>query len=171
MPTNCDAGVVRDGSILKLGSYGRKVNSKGMKKYLKFGVLIAIILGALGWLAVGGISDTKTYYKTISELNQMGDQAKDKRLRVGGDVAANSIVREGANVTFTMAQEKLQLKVVYEGTEPLPDTFKPGAQALADGRLGADGVFHAKKIQAKCASKYEAAPQMKGNANPAVRSS
>lgn len=142
---------------------------EGMKNYFKFGVLIAIILGALGWLAVGGISDTKTYYKTISELNQMGEQAKDKRLRVGGDVAANSIVRDGANVTFTMAQEKLQLKVVYEGTEPLPDTFKPGAQALADGKLGADGVFHAKKIQAKCASKYEAAPQVKGN--PSVRSS
>ena len=33
-----------------------------------------------------------------------------------------------------------------------------GAQALADGKLGADGVFHATKIQAKCASKYEAKP-------------
>jgi len=32
------------------------------------------------------------------------------------------------------------------------------AQALADGKLGADGVFHATKIQAKCASKYEAKP-------------
>ncbi|MEQ1948444.1 MAG: cytochrome c maturation protein CcmE [Bryobacteraceae bacterium] len=140
-----------------------------MKNYLKFGVLIVIILGALGWLAVGGISDTKTYYKTISELNQMGEQAKEKRLRVGGDVAADSIVRNGAAVTFMMAQDSLRLKVVYEGVEPLPDTFKPGAQALADGRLGEDGVFHAKKIQAKCASKYEAAPQVKGN--PSVRSS
>ena len=147
--------------------------SKGlaMKNYLKFGVLIVVILGTLGWLAVGGISDTKTYYKTISELSQMGEQAKDKRLRVGGDIAANSIVREGASVSFVMAQEKLRLKVVYDGSEPLPDTFKPGAQALADGKLGADGVFYAKKIQAKCASKYEAAPQMKGNANPSVRSS
>lgn len=140
-----------------------------MKNYLKFGALIVVILGALAWLAVGGISDTKTYYKTIAELNQMGEQAKDKRLRVGGDVAANSIVREGSNVTFTMAQEKLQLKVVYNGIDPLPDTFRPGAQALADGKMGADGVFHATKIQAKCASKYEAAPKVKGN--PAVRSS
>ncbi|MEQ1886035.1 MAG: cytochrome c maturation protein CcmE [Bryobacteraceae bacterium] len=140
-----------------------------MRNYLKFGVLIVIILGALGWLAVGGISDTKTYYKTISELSQMGEQAKEKRLRVGGDVAPDSIVRNGSEVSFTMAQDSLRLKVVYDGVDPLPDTFKPGAQALADGRLGADGVFHAKKIQAKCASKYEAAPQVKGN--PAVRSS
>lgn len=140
-----------------------------MKNYLKFGILILAILGTLGWLAAGGISDTKTYYKTIAELTQMGDSAKEKRLRVGGDIAAGTIERKGAEVTFVMAQEKMQLKVVYNGIEPLPDTFKPGAQALADGKLGADGVFHATKIQAKCASKYEAAPQVKGN--PAVRSS
>jgi cytochrome c-type biogenesis protein CcmE len=88
---------------------------------------------------------------------------------VGGDIAAGSIERNGANVSFTLSQEKLQLKVVYSGIDPLPDTFRPGAQALADGKLGSDGVFHATKIQAKCASKYEAAPTVKGN--PAVRSS
>ena len=140
-----------------------------MNNYVKFGILIVAILGSLAWLAVGGISDTKTYYKTVSELTQMGEQGKEKRLRVGGDVAANSIVREGKDVKFTLAQDKLRLAVVYSGIEPLPDTFKDGAQALADGKLGADGVFHATKIQAKCASKYEAAPTVKGN--PAVRSS
>jgi cytochrome c-type biogenesis protein CcmE len=40
----------------------------------------------------------------------------------------------------------------------LPDTFRDGAQALADGAMGADGVFHASKIQAKCASKYAPKP-------------
>jgi cytochrome c-type biogenesis protein CcmE len=49
------------------------------------------------------------------------------------------------------------LNVVYNGTEPPPDTFKDNAQALAAGNYGRDGVFHAKEIQAKCASKY--APQ------------
>lgn len=140
-----------------------------MKNYWKFGSLILAILGTLGWLAAGGISDTKTYYKTIAELNQMGDSAKEKRLRVGGDIAAGSIERNGASVSFVMSQDKMQLKVVYNGIDPLPDTFRPGAQALADGKLGSDGVFHATKIQAKCASKYEAAPTVKGN--PAVRSS
>jgi hypothetical protein len=45
--------------------------------------------------------------------------------------------------------------------DPLPDTFRDGAQALADGEMGRDGVFHASKIQAKCASKYEAKPTEK----------
>ena len=139
-----------------------------MNNYVKFGILILAILGTLGWLALGGISETKTYYKTVAELTQLGDQAKEKRLRVGGDIAPNSIKREGANVSFTLAQDKLRMEVVYNGIDPLPDTFRDGAQALADGKLGTDGVFHATKIQAKCASKYEAKPTVKGN--PSVRS-
>jgi cytochrome c-type biogenesis protein CcmE len=129
-----------------------------MKTYGKFAALIVIIVGTLVWLAAGGINEGKTYYKTVQEVRQMGDSALDRRLRVAGDVEAGSIVRLGKEVAFTLQQEKLSLKVVYDGTDPLPDTFRDGAQALADGRMGSDGVFRANKIQAKCASKYEAKP-------------
>ena len=129
-----------------------------MKTYGKFGLLVVAIIGLLVWLAAGGISESKTYYKTISELGQMGDQAQGRRLRVGGDVENGSISRSGKEVSFILHQDQKKLKVVYHGIEPLPDTFKDGAQALADGKLAANGVFEASKIQAKCASKYEAKP-------------
>ncbi len=129
-----------------------------MKTYVKFGTLMVLIVGSLVWLAVGGISDTKTYYKTIPELQQMGVAAHGHRLRVGGDVQPGSIVKNGVQVSFVLHQGARTLNVVYAGTDPLPDTFKDNAQALADGRLGPDGVFEANKIQAKCASKYEAKP-------------
>ena len=135
-----------------------------MKTYAKFGLLVAAIIGVLAWLAAGGVNDSKTYYKTISELNQMGDRATDKRIRVGGDVESGSIQRLGKDVYFTLTQENIKLKVVYSGSDPLPDTFRDGSQALADGKLGQDGVFHASKIQAKCASKYEAKPGTKPGA-------
>jgi cytochrome c-type biogenesis protein CcmE len=131
-----------------------------MNNYLKFGLLSVVIVGVLGWLAVGGVNESKTYYKEIKELQQMGAAALDQRLRVGGDVTEDQVVKDGKNVYFTIAQNDLRLKVVYSGVDPLPDTFKAGAQALADGKLGADGVFHATKIQAKCASKYEAKPNV-----------
>lgn len=134
-----------------------------MKPYLKFGILITAILGTLAWLAAGGINDTSTYYKTVAELKDMGPDAHTKRLRVAGDVAQGSIERSGRQVRFTLKQEAQVLNVVYDGIEPLPDTFRDGAQAVADGKLGQDGVFHATKIQAKCASKYEAKP---GEARP-----
>jgi cytochrome c-type biogenesis protein CcmE len=130
-----------------------------MKKYGKFAALIVVVIGTLVWLATAGMSENKTYYKTISELGQMGDQAYAQRIRVGGDVAAGSIQRVGNEVQFTLTQDNnSKLKVAYTGIDPLPDTFKDGAQALADGKLGKDGVFRAQKIQAKCASKYEAKP-------------
>jgi cytochrome c-type biogenesis protein CcmE len=130
----------------------------GMKKYAKFGALIAVVIGALVWLASAGINETKTYYKTIAEVNQMHDQAFNKRLRVAGDVETGSIQRAAGHVNFTLVQDKLQLRVSYTGSEPLPDTFRDGAQALADGQMGRDGIFHANRIQAKCASKYVAKP-------------
>jgi len=136
-----------------------------MKRYGKFIALIAVVIGTLVWLATAGMKDNKTYYKTIAELGQMGDKAYGERLRVGGDVEAGSIHRVGTEVQFVLVQDKdkdghpapaMRLPVAYTGTEPLPDTFRSGAQALADGRLGKDGVFRTAAIQAKCASKYEA---------------
>ena len=136
-----------------------------MNKNIKFGLIIAVILGTLGWLAAGGVKETASYYKEIAELERLAPNEKvDKRLRVGGDVELNSISRDGRDVRFVLVQEKdgvkRRLNVVYNGIDPLPDTFKDNApcQALVDGKLGADNVFHATKLQAKCASKYEAKP-------------
>jgi cytochrome c-type biogenesis protein CcmE len=138
-----------------------------MRKYGKFAALIVVVIGTLVWLATAGMSENKTYYKTINELSDMGDRAYGARLRVGGDVAG-AIQHTGGAVQFVITQDQQKLNVVYKGTDPLPDTLKDGAQALVDGRLARDGVFHANKIQAKCASKYEAKPGGAGGMVPQV---
>jgi cytochrome c-type biogenesis protein CcmE len=70
-------------------------------------------------------------------------------------------------VQFVLVEEDQNVSVDYTGTEAPPDTFKDDSQALADGNFGRDGVFHAKQLQAKCASKY--APQQgTPGAKPAV---
>ena len=127
-----------------------------MKRYGKFVALIVVVLGAMVYLAVAGGTPNATYYKTIAELGQMGHQAYGKKLRVGGDVESGSIQRTGGQVTFVLKQDDKKITVAYAGSDPLPDTLKDGAQALADGKLGTDGIFRAAKVQAKCASKYEA---------------
>jgi len=133
-----------------------------MKTYVKFAILIVLVVGSLVWLAVGGVKDTKTYYKTIPELERMGKAAQAQRLRVAGNIQPGSIVKTAGGVTFVLHQGAEKLNVVYSRTDPLPDTFRDNAQALADGRLGPDGVFEASKIQAKCASKYESKPVQRG---------
>ena len=131
-------------------------------KYVRFGAVIAVIVVALGYLAYTGVQDSKSYYVTIKELNGMGDGAYSKRLRVAGNVAPGSIKRQGTHLEFQLEEEGRMIPVVYGGTEAPPDTFKDNAQALAEGRYGKDGVFHATNIQAKCASKY--APKQPGSA-------
>jgi len=128
--------------------------SSQTNKFLKFGSAMVIILLALGYLAYTGVQESKSYYVTIKELRGMGDGAYTKRLRVAGNVQPGSIKRSGTNVNFVLVENDQVLNVVYNGTEPPPDTFKDSAQALAEGSFGRDGVFYAKQIQAKCASKY-----------------
>jgi cytochrome c-type biogenesis protein CcmE len=126
-------------------------------KYLKFGSVTVLIIVSLGYLAYTGVQDSKSYYVTIKELQQQGPSAYSKRLRVAGNVVPGSIKRSGTRVDFLLKENDLTLPVSYTGTEAPPDTFKDDSQALADGNFGRDGVFHAKQLQAKCASKY--APQ------------
>jgi|SRR5580658_2246953 cytochrome c-type biogenesis protein CcmE len=128
--------------------------------YLKFGAATVLIVFLLGYLAYTGVQDSKSYYVTISELHKMGDGAYAKRLRVAGNVQPGSIHRTGTHVQFVLMEQDQLLAVDYSGTEAPPDTFKDDSQALADGNFGHDGVFHAKALQAKCASKY--APKQPG---------
>jgi cytochrome c-type biogenesis protein CcmE len=129
-------------------------------RFLKFGGAIALILVSLGYLAYTGVQQSKSYYVTIKELRRMGEDAYSKRLRVAGNVQPGSIKRVGLKVEFLLVENEQTLPVVYSGSEAPPDTFKDNSQALADGSFGRDGVFHAKQLQAKCASKY--APQQPG---------
>ena len=136
--------------------------SSQLKTYLKFGGATVFILMLLAYLAYTGVQDSKSYYVTIKELHKMGDGAFTKRLRVAGNVRPGSIKRTGTHVQFVLVEEDQNISVDYTGAEAPPDTFKDDSQALADGSYGHDGVFHAKQLQAKCASKY--APKQPGAA-------
>jgi cytochrome c-type biogenesis protein CcmE len=137
--------------------------SNETSKFLKFGGATALILVSLAYLAYTGVQESKSYYVTIQELQGMGDSAYSKRLRVAGSVRPGSIRRNGPKADFVLVENDKVLSVSYSGSEPPPDTFKDNAQALADGSYGRDGVFHAKALQAKCASKYAPAPGTPAN--------
>jgi cytochrome c-type biogenesis protein CcmE len=131
-------------------------------KYVRFGVVIAIIVVGVVYLAYSVAQGTGSYYATITELYGMKDDAYAKHLRVSGSVVPGSIHQVGTHADFVMTEqdpktkENHTLRVSYKGTEPPPDTFKDNSLALVIGRYGQDGVFHADEIQAKCASKYAA---------------
>lgn len=129
-----------------------------MKKQAKFGIGIGIIVVSLAFLAWLGYGESKTYYHTIAELQTLSGSARTQRMRVAGTVEDGSIRHLSGRIDFVLVGEGKTLPVSYIGTDPLPDTFKDKAQALVEGRPGPDGRFVAEHVQAKCASKYEAAP-------------
>ncbi|HVN08217.1 MAG TPA: cytochrome c maturation protein CcmE [Patescibacteria group bacterium] len=129
-----------------------------MNTRLKFAVGVALILSTLGYLAWSGVSESKTYYHTISELDGLHGASLHQRMRVSGNVQAGSIQHLPGRIDFVLEEQGRSLPVSYVGSDPLPDTFKDGAQALVEGHRMPDGRFVAEQVQAKCASKYEATP-------------
>ncbi len=125
-------------------------------KKIKFGIGIAIIVGIVAWEGISGFQQAKSYYVTVKQLTSGKSARRD--IRVGGVVTPGSIERVGTVLSFRLAQGSDSIPVTYVGDETLPDTFKGGAQAVIQGNYTAGGQFMADHIQAKCASKYQAAP-------------
>jgi cytochrome c-type biogenesis protein CcmE len=121
------------------------------QRRLYFVLLGMLALGGATALVLTAISDTLVYFYTPS---QMAGQAigPGRRLRVGGLVERGSVVKDKANVAFTITDLTATLPVTYTGV--LPDLFREGQGVVAEGRLERDGVFHASEVLAKHDEKY-----------------
>jgi cytochrome c-type biogenesis protein CcmE len=116
-------------------------------RWLGLGVVLAACLGYLVYSATGSSAE---YYVTISEMRA---HPSDSNVRVLGVVQDDVVRNEGGlHVHFTASEGGQTMPVDYRGA--LPDIFRPGVQVVVDGRLGADGVFHARTLQAKCPSRF-----------------
>ena len=120
-------------------------------RWAALGVVVAACVGYLVYSASGGSSE---YYLTVSELRS---QPASGDVRVAG-VVQNDIKRSdgGLQVSFTEKDGTASMPVEYHGT--LPDIFQPGITVVAEGRLGADGIFHARNVLAKCPSRFSTTP-------------
>ena len=132
------------------------------RKQIKFVIGSVIIVAALAFLAFTGFQDNKSYYQTVPELYASKDLAYGRSLRVEGDVVAGTIDKTKPKETnFVISgtdpksKETHTLTVKYVGTDPLPDTFRDYAQTVVEGKYQKDGIFVAKSLTAKCASRYE----------------
>ncbi len=119
-----------------------------------------MIISAVIVLAVQGLQDdsTMSYSKTVSEVQMLGERAKSLSLKVNGNLKKGSIIRNNLDLAFIITEGNSELQIHYIGKDPIPDTFNNDmdAEVVVSGRLAANGVFNAERIQAKCASKYEA---------------
>jgi len=118
-----------------------------------------IILGGLTGLglAVGLVlyalkNNVSLYFTPTQVFNKEAPQGRS--FRIGGLVEAGSVKREGDGLTvhFNVSDTVKIMPVIYKGI--LPDLFKEGKGVVAQGKLGADNVFHAEEVLAKHDENY-----------------
>jgi cytochrome c-type biogenesis protein CcmE len=121
---------------------------------LKWGVLGVVVAACVGYLVYSASGGSSEYYLTVSELRS---NTTSSEVRVAG-VVQNDVQRSdgGLRVRFTEKDGTASVPVEYQGT--LPDIFQPGITVVAEGRLGADGIFHARSVLAKCPSRFSTTP-------------
>lgn len=118
------------------------------------GVAVALVLNAFN-------SNLVFFFSPTQVLAQ--EAPRDRSFRLGGLVEAGSVQRDaGLTVRFMVTDTAQKIPVTYSGL--LPDLFREGKGVVAQGKMGADGVFRADQVLAKHDENYmppEAAQALK----------
>lgn len=124
------------------------------RKQTRLTIILAslAVLGVAAGLVLYAISDTIVFFYTPSEITEKAVKP-GTRLRLGGLVEKGSVVKvSGTSTSFIVTDKVANLKVSYTGL--LPDLFRDGQGVVAEGAIGADGVFVADTVLAKHDENY-----------------
>ena len=110
-------------------------------------------LGVAATLVLNAFQSNLVFFFTPSQI-AANEAPKGRAFRIGGLVVEKSLKREqdGVTVRFAVTDTASTVPVVYTGI--LPDLFKEGKGVVAQGKLEADGVFHATEVLAKHDENY-----------------
>jgi cytochrome c-type biogenesis protein CcmE len=124
---------------------------KPKRKRLWLLVASLAVLGAAVSLVLYALSDNIVFFYSPTQVAEK-HPGPERRFRLGGLVEQGSVKKDGQEVRFTVTDLQKTVPVVYRGL--LPDLFREGQGVIAEGVLGADGVFTAREVLAKHDEKY-----------------
>ena len=124
-----------------------------MSPTARFAVAATVVVAAIVGLIVWSLSRSTAYYRTPAEI-AAGPFQPTQTIRVAGKVFPGSISHRGDITAFTLAHGPATLDVTTQ--DVLPDTFQPGVDVVAEGRLAGSRLLSASNILVKCPSKFEA---------------
>jgi cytochrome c-type biogenesis protein CcmE len=108
-------------------------------------------LGAAAALVLTAFQENLVFFFTPSQV-AANEAPQGRTFRIGGMVEKGSVQRTGVEVRFVVTDTAKSIPVVYSGA--LPDLFREGKGVVAQGQLGADGVFRAREVLAKHDENY-----------------
>ncbi len=111
------------------------------------------ILGIATALILNAFQSNLVFFFTPSQV-AAHEIPQGRYFRIGGLVQQGSVQRQagGIIVQFVVTDTAQSIPVEYSGI--LPDLFKEGRGVVAQGRLSADGIFHATEVLAKHDENY-----------------
>jgi cytochrome c-type biogenesis protein CcmE len=120
---------------------------------------VAAVIGS-ALIAMSALKDQAAYFYSPSDAAREGVPL-GKPVRLGGMVAAHSIVRapDGVTIHFVVTDGAANTSVMFRGITP--DLFREKSGVIAEGSFVAPGQFVATNILAKHDEKYMP-PQMAG---------
>ncbi|MBL6903331.1 MAG: cytochrome c maturation protein CcmE [SAR86 cluster bacterium] len=96
-------------------------------------VLALVSTSFLGvFLILSALNSNLDYFYTPSELMEV-EIPQNKRVKLGGMVEKNSVVKNGTNITFNITDYQETISVSFNGV--VPDLFKEGSGIVAYGKL------------------------------------
>ncbi len=112
-----------------------------------------LVLGVATVLILNAFQSNLVFFFTPSQVAD-GEVPQGRSFRIGGMVEDRSLVRgnDGLTVRFVVTDTAKRVPVTYKGI--LPDLFKEGKGAVAQGKLNADGTFVASEVLAKHDENY-----------------
>ena len=110
-----------------------------------------VALSAATALVLSAFRENLVFFFTPSQV-AANEAPQGRTFRIGGMVEKGSVKRDGVEVRFVVTDTVKSIPVVYRGT--LPDLFREGKGVVAQGSLGADGVFAAREVLAKHDENY-----------------
>lgn len=127
-----------------------------MKPRHKRIALIAASLAALGFalaLVLNAFQSNLVFFYTPTQVADH-EVPQGRSFRIGGMVETGSVQRQadGVTVRFAVTDTAKSVPVSYTGI--LPDLFREGKGVVAQGSIGADGVFTAREVLAKHDENY-----------------
>jgi cytochrome c-type biogenesis protein CcmE len=153
---------------------------QGRSKFLIGG---AILLAAVAYLIVNTLVANQEYFITVDKLmkdrQSYVERSSKGNIRISGVVLGDSITYDGHTLQFTIANVPDSIQqvktdggladVLHQSAidpnaarvtviikdQPKPDLLKNEAQAILEGKFGADGIFYADTLLLKCPTRYQ----------------
>jgi len=126
--------------------------SKKVKSRIVFLTLLLLLVAGAVFFILKSLEENIVYFFSPSEIYDKPNISFNEKIRIGGLVKENSIIKDQTSIKFIITDLKKEIIVSYSGS--VPNLFSEGKGVIAEGELKDKKYFVADKILAKHDENY-----------------